>query len=489
MPPTGGCDQFDAQPDHFFDQFDANNLRCVGLFMMINMMPKIPVMLKTTVVQLYLQGVSRNRTAAETGISQGAVLNIIAEWRKGLTYPLVDDLRELSIALNKLGISAPQCAKGLRVSQMLQALGLEDEDFTSFISEIFSRCRDIDLNPAKIVSNTKQLLELAKSIPVSQIPSYIRDKTDEKRILEEDIRRLREQESHAKADLERAVSHNRAFLNELKQFHDFKTQLMRVGIHLEDTNRFVNSMESLRDSGFDVDKLVVDMSNFRASSKLRAELEMEVESWKVNLQQIKNDWGHYEELAAQHRQKVLIYEELEKMGFNIPKLKLISNTIKELAIEYNIAYHIAIEMFFADLTQTCEKRIVGDSKLQNLTREMNTIKTELSSIKARSSIEDMTSKVREISRMGFEKQQVHSLATVLEASSIDMDELLADLAKYRNLKNVIKNLNNQKRSLEIELDNSRESKRLKYGPLSAYFETSRFRYIPLSSVDFQSIRI
>ena len=32
--------------------------------------------------------------AADTGLSTGAVTSIINEWRRGLSYPLVDELRE-----------------------------------------------------------------------------------------------------------------------------------------------------------------------------------------------------------------------------------------------------------------------------------------------------------------------------------------------------------------------------------------------------------
>ncbi|MGB6674843.1 MAG: hypothetical protein WBE34_20640 [Candidatus Nitrosopolaris sp.] len=59
------------------------------------MRPEIPQTLKNTVIQLYLQALSRNEIASKTGISQGGVSNIIAAWKTALGYPLADEMRKI----------------------------------------------------------------------------------------------------------------------------------------------------------------------------------------------------------------------------------------------------------------------------------------------------------------------------------------------------------------------------------------------------------
>jgi len=53
--------------------------------------------------------------AANNGLSAGGVTNIINEWKKGLGSLVADDLRELAVALKKIGITPAQCASGCRV--------------------------------------------------------------------------------------------------------------------------------------------------------------------------------------------------------------------------------------------------------------------------------------------------------------------------------------------------------------------------------------
>ncbi|MFZ0896936.1 MAG: helix-turn-helix domain-containing protein [Candidatus Nitrosopolaris sp.] len=169
------------------------------------MRPEIPQSLKRTVIQLYLRGMSRNEIASRTGISQGSVSNITTGWKTSLGYPEPDDLRDLGIMLKNAGMTAPQCAMGLRSAHIMQTLGIDEEDFRTFISEIYQHCTEIGLRPQKVAENVKQLLELSETIPLWQIPQYISDKTSEKRELEEDILRLKGRESQARCNFELAL--------------------------------------------------------------------------------------------------------------------------------------------------------------------------------------------------------------------------------------------------------------------------------------------
>jgi len=145
-----------------------------------------------------LQGLSRNEIASRTGISQGGVSNIIAEWKIALGYPLANELREFSLTQKRLGINAEQSAMGFILVKIIRDLGVDEDDFRTFISQIYQRCSEIGLRPQKIDDYAKQLVELSETTRLADIPQYIVDKTTEKRELEEDIGRLHEQHSQAK---------------------------------------------------------------------------------------------------------------------------------------------------------------------------------------------------------------------------------------------------------------------------------------------------
>jgi hypothetical protein len=90
---------------------------------------------------------------------------------------------------------------GLRIAHIMQSLGIDEENFRTFISEIYQHCTEIALRPQKVAENVKQLLELSETIPLWQIPQYISDKTSEKRELVEDILRLKRRRSSGKMQL------------------------------------------------------------------------------------------------------------------------------------------------------------------------------------------------------------------------------------------------------------------------------------------------
>jgi hypothetical protein len=59
-----------------------------------------PVIKKQVIVQ-YLQGVSRDRIAADNGVGTGTVSNIIDEWKKGVQGSDFEPVRELAIQCKK----------------------------------------------------------------------------------------------------------------------------------------------------------------------------------------------------------------------------------------------------------------------------------------------------------------------------------------------------------------------------------------------------
>jgi hypothetical protein len=135
---------------------------------------RIPDDMKRVVIQEWLQGHPRDAIANNLNPSVGVVTTIINEWRRALSYPVAEELRQLDVALRKAGISASECARGFRFAMQIKNLGLDqevsvddddDECLESFVSEIYDNCKRTDLRPNKIASHVKQLLSLSETIP------------------------------------------------------------------------------------------------------------------------------------------------------------------------------------------------------------------------------------------------------------------------------------------------------------------------------------
>ena len=132
---------------------------------------------KAMVIQGWLAGEQRDKIAVDNGLSAGAVTNIVNEWRQALGFHLADALRDLAVVLKRVGITPAQCALGFRVAMMLNRLGVKEDNFESFMSDVYNRCCNIfGLVPERIAFYITNLLEFSQTVPFSQIPEYIHAK-------------------------------------------------------------------------------------------------------------------------------------------------------------------------------------------------------------------------------------------------------------------------------------------------------------------------
>ncbi|MGA9171131.1 MAG: hypothetical protein WBZ20_13415, partial [Nitrososphaeraceae archaeon] len=195
---------------------------------------RISETVKSAVIRQWLDGIARDTIAANNDLSGGGVTNIINEWRQGLGSSVADDLRELAVALKKIGITAAQCALGSRVTKIMINLGVKENGFEAFITDTYNRCKNVGLPPENIASNLRGLLDFSTTdaIPFSQIPNYVKQKTDEKQKLEEEIKKLKGQiemltleKSDRQFLRDQALQDERMTAAGLKWYSDIKAEL------------------------------------------------------------------------------------------------------------------------------------------------------------------------------------------------------------------------------------------------------------------------
>src|ERR1700756_4548897 len=97
---------------------------------------KLPDDYKSLVIQKWLNGEQRNKIAVDSGLGAGSVTNIVNEWR--MASPIADTLRDLSVTLRRLGITAGQCALGFRLATLMLRIGVKEDNFESFILDVYN---------------------------------------------------------------------------------------------------------------------------------------------------------------------------------------------------------------------------------------------------------------------------------------------------------------------------------------------------------------
>jgi hypothetical protein len=183
---------------------------------------RIPRDTRDHVIRNWLAGEPRDKIAIQTGLSAGTISNIIGNWRHELGYPTADSLRQLAVDIKRLGISTTECAVGFRTVNTIKKLGLaaadEEKCLESFISDIYNKCKYYGLQPDKLVELAIQILDLLKSIPLSQIPNYIEQKSKDKQRLEEETKRLLERKVSAQLECEEALQKKKVTIDILQKF-------------------------------------------------------------------------------------------------------------------------------------------------------------------------------------------------------------------------------------------------------------------------------
>src|SRR5919198_4322640 len=239
---------------------------------------KIPNYLRSLVIRQWLEGVPRDMTAANNGLSTGAVTNIVNEWRRGLGSAVVDDLRELGVTFRKVGISPAKCASGFRIATLISKLGVKEEEIESFILDVYNRCIDLGLSPANVALHIKDLLEFSKTnsdnniVPLSQISEFIQQKADENKRLEEEIQTLKsqikilnEEKSNSEHRSESALHKEHMTAEELKSYSDLKQELGRYGVPIYDVPKFAKVIREISQKGYDVDKIIQEFSDLEST--------------------------------------------------------------------------------------------------------------------------------------------------------------------------------------------------------------------------------
>ena len=216
-------------------------------------------------------------------------------------------------------------ALGFRVATLMLRIGVKEDSFESFILDVYNRCKHIGLSPQNIAFHLADLLEFSNTaLPLSKIPDYINEKTNEKIKLEQEIEKLkaqietlREQKEDAELLRDTALEDARITSFRLKWYTDLSEQLRKYGIPVHDISKLVKLVNNVRQYDYDAEKVINEFSDLERLGLRRKNLQESIlflENTNRNLQQQRD--GN-EVFVNKHKQLINAYEHLEAMKFGI----------------------------------------------------------------------------------------------------------------------------------------------------------------------------
>jgi hypothetical protein len=239
----------------------------------------IPDSIKAKIIEMWLQGFSRDVNAKANYVSTGAVSNIIKEWQDNVGRDIASGLRELNGLLKREGLSVAQCANGFRTLKLFADHGVDVQTAEHFISDLFKECKSCGITPTLIVTHTEDLLKISENMRLPEIKGYVDEKIAQNKELDNERERLTDsivsleaKYSELKKSYDLILEQKRKAEEDMRSYSSSKQVLDQYGISIaEDVSKFASTVKCIADFGYDPEKVVrIFIGSQYLKDKLRA---------------------------------------------------------------------------------------------------------------------------------------------------------------------------------------------------------------------------
>jgi len=424
---------------------------------------------KSGVIYEWLRGSSRDKIAGIYKISTGGVTNIVNEWRNNIGGYIAKELREFSISLKKANITPIQCSTGFRVAKIMQRLGITEDQFESFMSNVYDRCQKLELQPDQIEKYLTETINISKIVFPSQIPYYINSKKREIENLEQQIEDIQKtivelniKKSTVSKDLELVIETSQISNEAIAWYKDILKELKNKGLSLDNLSFFIQCLMGIKNEGYDVNKVLTKYSELSYFDKLEEVQNHTIQKSRIEIEQLTQLKKSLNEEVNWNRLKLSKNQELENIGFGIKELKILYNTIIEISKENEINPKEAAQKFFSDMDDYDD--IVGfKKKVEELRKESSNLNMQIANNRIILSSQQYISTIlQNLLSIGISEKDIADINSILLLGGfnyynndsnnliINKQSLISELMKYRNIQLVTNSLEQK----EIQLTNN-----------------------------------
>ena len=447
---------------------------------------------KLSVIDAWLSGESRNDIAIQHNIGSGTVYNIVQEWSNEIgDGQLANRLRELGRKLKKNGLTVSDCAKGLRMLMILKKYGIKDDESQEkvpyFLKEIYAKCQEVGITAQQVFDYISDILKFSSDIAISQIPHYIKKRTEEKKILERQIPELSEKIDklkETKEEIEQEIQGQRHIQETITKnytmFTIAKDRLKKYGVEIDNINHFVNCVIGISKEGANPVQILAKIAEFEKLEEDSKYYKLEVNSNREKLSLLNQDIKIQENNLSYVKIKVDIINELEKRGFGIPELRILINIINEIGLEHKQDFDEIKKEFFEDVEKNYEEVIGSRKQIDRLKKELKILEEQTMKEREKyNSYPKVIESIRRLAGSRISEEDIVNIDKILSMGGyylykdkrVYLEGLIDDLQKYGNLKLAIKNLED----IEIDLKSTKKTqgKPTKKKPSSNVYKIKR----------------
>jgi hypothetical protein len=139
----------------------------------------LPSYIEEVIIKYWLMGFTRDEIAKEFHISTGTASNIWAKFKNKLGHYDADTLREFGKQLRQQNMTAENCAKGFRISKIIEKLGIPEAKIEEFLTRTFLISEKMDINPETVRDALIEFAQISDRVSFSELPSYLNGTKEE----------------------------------------------------------------------------------------------------------------------------------------------------------------------------------------------------------------------------------------------------------------------------------------------------------------------
>jgi hypothetical protein len=210
--------------------------------------------IKRKVIQQWFNGLPRDKIAEDNNIGAGSVSSFITNYKAGLDELEFNYVRELAVEIRKQELNWSDLASHFRLYNYFIKSGAAEDVLESFVGNISST----NVPPDKAIDLVNELFNISKSelIPLDQVSGHIKEKLDQKKKIEEELR-----EADA---LLQSKNVNIEAINEHIQLNE---KLNEYNLSFQDIDKLLNVLINAKENGFDSKKIVGKLRSIKRLEK------------------------------------------------------------------------------------------------------------------------------------------------------------------------------------------------------------------------------
>ncbi len=281
------------------------------------MAQKISDIQKADILKLLLLGLSYDDISERTGVSKGSIVNFVEELRGNIGKKDLDTMLDLAKSLKKLQMSPAQMLFGARIYNILENLKIDDENLSSFLTNVYSECIKKNLDATLLVELVQRLFIIQESsdITLEQIPENLQKLFEQRKELQEEIKNLQNDAIEAKNDSKNAIEDKNLTLEILNEYENVKESLAKFDVPIDDLARLSKVLEEASELGFDASKLVEYASLEGKFEERNLSLEKENQHLSEQREEKKREFEKTSQLLEAKKLELSSFEsDLEKYG-------------------------------------------------------------------------------------------------------------------------------------------------------------------------------